>query len=753
MTMNELHLNLHGHANTRAYLFDGLLKILGDDGLAMCDGFEASNPQRDYSQRWAETIARSDERHDIDSHSPAGLLLASADTGTGKTIGFGVPLLLRAAMGRRVAIATHSHALQKQYLGTPEKPGDIFKIVSWIKALGLGQLKIARRMGRQAFISKSAVQLVISQMRDKREALQLSAADFSQFDAVVNFAEASNSGASSGLIEDLREDLGGELPLGISASSICLDADSPTLEAFAYDAHLVEANSANVIIVSHAHLAACAMYRGAEILDGPVDAIVIDEADRLSEVAASAYTFEVSLRRSSAVLASLPGRLAKTASVAVEQLTDYVQSLFTHEKSIIVSDLLSYQQIELLRLAENASKSFDGVVKHLKNNLGSVSRDSFDDLQRQEAVINQFVRGISPSLRMLDGQAVDTQEHSKGVFVAAISFSPVHSLPSLMVMPVDPGRLMSRFWNLRKTPSEDGRSCALNSVLLTSATLGAPGYYPDAQKRFSEFARDLGISMAPVKWQASEFELWAYFEPEEFGRVRFVLADPSVPDPTLGMDDEDRAVLNPPWLAYCVQMIRAAHKAGGRTLVLVNSYNDCELLAGALLGFAPNIIQQLRGQSARDCQARFLDVTDAIWISPTAWEGLNLPGSISNLVIARLPFMPPDPTKAALLRAYSAYTQKSVDSILHVKRMNALKRKTRQGMFRPIRSKTDQARIWVADPRFPMHPQSQLPLRHPEVIKYSPRRRYLSIHAVVPKRFQKNLELAQILLQSGEFLS
>jgi ATP-dependent DNA helicase DinG len=740
----------------RTFMFEGLQAILGDGGVALSGtGFEASSAQRDYSQHWAEAIVRASENNIKDPCSPSSIMLAGADTGTGKTVGYGVPLLLKAALNKsggepykKVVIATHSHALQKQFLGTSDNPGDIVRIAQWIKSLGYAELSIARRLGQQAFISSSALEHVISQLKENRTQLGLKVVDFAALEPLQEFAALANIGKSSGLIEDVREQFGGLLPFQITASSICLSSDSDEEDRLAYDAHLEEAERADVVIVSHAYLASCALYRKGYLYEGGIDCLVIDEADRLTDVAASSFRFEVSLRRSSLSLSRIPGESAKQAHAAMENLANYTQSLHGKLDAITLNELPSGSKETVITLANQAKQCISKVIATAAKS-NKIGRDDLDDLKRYEMVLDRFVSSSQRQEQSVDGKI------SKDLFAAAISFSPVRSLPALLIMPTHPGRIVARLWNLHDDPQPDNpafKSAPTNCTLLTSATLGAPGHYPDAVARFKAIARDLGVSTTRKAFQNPEVDLWSYFEPEKFGAVKFILADPSVPSPTQGVDDEARAITNDAWRDYAVSIVVAAKAAGGRTLVLCNSYKDTQDLSETLLTRGVTVIEQVRGQSTKDCIDSFLGDKNAVWLSPTAWEGLNLPGAISNLVIPRMPFSGTSSVDRALLKAYGNLTDKSVENILAANMMNATKRKLRQGMFRPIRSRTDKARIWIADPRFPMHSLSQIPLRHPKEIKYSGARTYPGFHVVVPVRFQRALENAEVFKIDGNLL-
>lgn len=724
----------------RQFIFDGLARILGDGGLALRDGFSASPAQRDYAQRWAEAICRSVEGRALDPASAASLVLSAADTGTGKTIGYAVPSMLRAAMGVKVAISTYTHALQQQYIGSPGRPGDLVRIAGWIHELGYGNLKIARRVGQQAFVSASATQALLQRMRLERDELGLTAQELRELDLLVEFSMEANEGKNSGLIEDLREEYGGELPLGITAASICLSADSDEDDSRAYLEHIERAENADVLLISHAYLAATAAYRSGKLLEhGEIDSLVIDEGDRLIDVADSAFRFDTSMRRMSAALDLLGTAASKRASDAMKAMTEVAQSANPDNlRALATCTLTPKMSAELMASAKAASTLINQVLKTAKAS-ANMNAETKSTLEAGLYAIDRFMNTAE-------------SEGEGGMFMSAISYSPLRSLPSISVMPRSPGRILSKVWRSGRDEGTD-IPAPIKSVMLTSATLGNTGHFQSARERYRTVAGELGIDLTGTATnQRPELDLWASFEPEKFGQVRFVVADPSVPAPVQGIDDFEKAVLDESWTQYAVAMIRKAKQTGGRTLVLCNSYHDTNVLAQMLVDAGEKVIQQLRGQSTKDLEPAFLEDPAAIWLSPTAWEGLNLPGAIQNLVVTRLPFGSVDVTTRAILTAYGRYTEQAAQKIVIGKMMNATKRKLKQGIGRPIRSKTDRAVIWIADPRFPMAAESQIPLRHPGKIEYSQIQRYPAMHSVLPKRFMPALERASVLLKSGEVI-
>lgn len=729
----------------REFMKDGLLKLLGDNGLAIQSGLKSSAPQRDYSQRWVEAICRGVDNRAADPESPGSVMLAAADTGTGKTIGYGVPLLLRAAMGVKVGISTHSHALQRQFFGTKNAPGDLVRIADWIEQIGFGKMKIARRLGRQAFVSRSAVEALISKFRDERESLKLTVRDLADLDPILEFAIEANDGKNSGLIEELRDMYFGELPLNITAASISLGIDSDEDDFRAYDGHVEAAEAADVVIFSHAYIAACALYKGGNLLNNKIDCLVIDEADRLLDVAATAFNFETSLRRSTAGLKSA-GSSGSTAYAAMNELSDFAQSLCgNNQAAIAMHEMPANSRNRLIELTNTAKEAVTTLIASASHSKMQRTQ-KWSDILELESVLQQF-------LSATNGSDANGNEIKENFYVAAIGFSPVRGLPSIAVMPRNPGRLLAKLWSANTNKTTGSISSPLNSVLLTSATLGVPGRYNNVMDRFRSVAIDLGIDLTGKrKDQRAEIDLWSNFEPDKFGAVRFIITDPSIPSPVRGSNDDASAILDEEWIEYATMMIRKAKAAGGRTLVLCTSYRDVETFSTQLLHAGLDTLQQLRGQSSKDLEARFLEKDDSIWLSPTAWEGLNLPNAIKNLVIPRIPFSAPSNMEGALLRSYGKYSNEAISAILYAKMMNGTKRKLRQGLGRPIRTATDQARYWIADPRFPRHPNSSIALRHPESLMYSTAKQFSGLHAVVPYRFDGALENAEILLKNGEII-
>ena len=107
-------------------------------------------------------------------------------------------------------------------------------------------------------------------------------------------------------------------------------------------------------------------------------------------------------------------------------------------------------------------------------------------------------------------------------------------------------------------------------------------------------------------------------------------------------DEDDANVTDAAWLLYAAQGVAAAALRGGRCLVLTTSFRDTEAMGSLLRGFGHSPIEHKRGQRLAECIDAFRLDKAATLLSPAAWEGVNLPGLLSHLVIPRISFAPLD---------------------------------------------------------------------------------------------------------------
>jgi len=702
--------------------------------LSAAEGRPLRQRQKLYMQRWLDALIT--KEHDFESGGQrTGIVLSEADTGLGKTMGYLIPMMAFASVtGLKCAVATYAHVLQKQILN-----GDVARINRWLEACGRPALVVKQRVGRQAFVSVGAIDNLIHDLRNDDASAHGDAIDF--LNRLAKWAgsvevDGAMVPVNSGLIEDAIFDIGdgAGLPYGISPQSICLAGDSPKEDAEAYRLHVAEAERADIELVTHHHLAARALFRDRQ---NSYSAIVIDESDRLSNAISSMMNFSLSLTR----FERLVKKCGMTAVAEKVSKLIHAVNLVDREsenKAVAIIEMRRHEQDWVIEAAKNLLDELS-VIRNRKS-IGAEAKAISDEIKDAKEFLKKFIR--SSSVR--DGDD-DEVRKGKSLWVSAISFSPSRKLPSLALMPMYPGRMLSRLWTSDMTN--------VRAVMMTSATLGVPGYRGDVYKAFksvsNEFGLDIGSGRADLSMNTSRekiasrqepmYSCWGQYEPEQFGLMSFVLPDPGAPIPVVGVDDDNRAVLDETWMSYAASMILAAAKKKGRTLVLTRSYRDGEALGTLLESLAAEgrLILQTRETGLKQCMKMYVEKDDAIWISPSAWEGIDLPGMVNNLVIFRLPLLSPNPVERALLRGVAGLTESSVDSILFARGVLASKRLFKQGIGRGIRSHDDKCRVWIADPRFPV-PLRNRNLRNVDTINICPVQKGY-FYESIPERFRAGL--------------
>ena len=131
------------------------------------------------------------------------------------------------------------------------------------------------------------------------------------------------------------------------------------------------------------------------------------------------------------------------------------------------------------------------------------------------------------------------------------------------------------------------------------------------------------------------------------------------------------------------------------------------------------------------------------------------PGRVNNLVITRIPFLPPDSTSQVHERVHLAskgYEASYIDRILAGRDMGKTRRKLEQGIGRGLRSPTDEVTVFVADPRFPL-PEAMQASLDPVLMKAPARKMRGDLRSCIPARFlsdERSYPAARLCLASGE---
>lgn len=734
-------------SNIEQKLHDGIEAILGAGGLAYranvgAPHFEANAHQLDYAHRAASGFCRFDQET-----GKTALNMLQAATGTGKTIGYLVPLFLYSAYsGLRVAVSTYTRHLQRQIL---EK--DAVTVQKLVEDFTGVKLSIARRLGKFNYVSTSNCELTID---------VLLADGYKEYGESVTFLrdliewaelQEDDQPVNSGVLDDYMEDRAIDfLPTGVARKDICLNSRSGLNECSTYLADVQRSKGSDVVVVNHALMVMNAN-RWASLLDDqddrPMSVAVFDEADRLEDAASSVMASDVAIHRllkNADKVSDLYG--LKPLQEACKGLSDFVMD----QKIPSVGAQVVYQEGDLARHIDKVLS----LMGPLANAWRPKDGDLLSERGTNDRVMAEFVDEYNDLLSVK--QAMTISDNS-----ALLSWSPVKEYPSLRVGRPNQGRILSRLWSLPKEDEEEGvrpRRGYLNASLFTSATLTVPGKpVPDA---FDFFANSIGALRHPSKSDGLPIhnvlvDLFKSYQPRKFGEMHFMLADPKAPNPSLRIDGEDGPKTNPEWLDYCATVIRSAKAAGGRVLVLTLSWADTIGLSARLEGIDGLIVHK-RGDPLRGVISQYKATEGAVLLSPGAWEGVDLPGQVDQLVITRIPFSPPnrpDHDQERIHLIAKGYEKKKIETILRNKDVIATRRKLEQGVGRGIRAASDKVTLWFADPRFPQ-PEGWSEVFDPILMAAPVRHNLVSLRSCIAQRFvDQSYQEAKLCLLDGSIHS
>ncbi|TJY57238.1 hypothetical protein E4T66_17680 [Sinimarinibacterium sp. CAU 1509] len=642
----------------------------------------------------------------LDKGATAGnprVALLQGSTGVGKTLGYLVPLLAHAVRHRcRVAVATHSVDL---LLSLPAQV-DVAKAAlrRHVDPARLAELTVAIRVARSEYVSAAAVRELIEATPDA------DAARLATLVGLVTHAE------TVGILR-LWD---GELPDGITRAQVVLsDAADPGADDgddAIYQRDQLRAATARVLLCTQASVLLSAIGRSTALMpadEEPVCALVVDEADALPGMAEAVTLNYVPLRELDASLSGLRNMAEPRA--ALERLKNAVDQLVPQAAATAF----------LAGSSEGAGRKMIGDLIH---EFTEVTQAALKGRKRSPVVI--AIRNDLSMLNRTGGAFRGERQYG----MPYVRRTAVRSYLGIGLCDPYPGQVFGR---LLSNPTRQ----QLRHVLITSATLT-----PVAGEEFYRFANSLGL-------KEYERDVSGGVEPERYGQLRFVFSSPDVGNPH--ESEGEQAVVRPSWLLHLSRIISAAADAGGRTLVLVPAYTDGPLVADLLEGLGTRLVvqRQIAGDRGR-CLEHFRARKDAVWISPSSWEGLDLPGLIKQLVIARLPNPGINAEVVAARRQLAIRNgrdESAATGYAYAVARSMCMRKLAQGIGRPIRSESDEATIWFADPRVGLPTElAESLLDRGLISKVTPGRGYLP---VIPKRHLASLRRhgkARVMTKEGQ---
>ncbi len=572
-----------------------------------------------------------------------GTAFLEAGPGTGKTLGYLVPVLLRLAGGKgRTAVATRTRALQEQL---------------WHKDLPLALDKLGLDVGA-ALLKGRENYLCLRRLEEARGGLWAT----DMLNTVLAWAERTTTGDLDELAVLWSRPEGRRL---LGALRVlphrCTRRACPFLGRCPSRRARERAREANLIVVNHALLAADAASGGAIL--GELDALIVDEAHALAGAARDAFTSQVTPATVPALLGELRrGGRGLLTTWAQEVNTDTVLALWqqvrtTHRQ---VWDTL------LPRIPKEAArygpKLVAGALKPgeaLHQALLRLAQELTYLGERAQGETEELAKGIALRAQELAG-TWDTllhPEYEDAVFWHCFE----GGMPCLKTSPVELGPLL-----------DEGLWSRVPATILTSATLsGGEGITP--------LALELGLAPNEEAWES-----WS---------SPFPYKDVAACVPRFLPRPDDQTY--PRQLGELVKLL--ASRGGCRTLVLFTSRTMLESTAPHITGV--QTLVQGRDGEREQLVRRFRNADPPVVLLglDTFWEGVDLPGDeVEAVVIARLPFpVPGDP----LIRAEAERMRAGGRDPFRLLFLPRAVLRLRQGAGRLVRTPDDRGLLIIADPR------------------------------------------------------
>ena len=593
-------------------------ELLGPDGpfAQRISGFTARTSQQTMSTAVEDAIAGRNR------------LVVEAGTGTGKTYAYLVPAL---QSGCRVVVSTGTKNLQDQLF---------FRDLPRVREALAVPARVSLLKGRANYL---CIYRLRKARMDPRARIRRDRLAF-----VDDWAQ----GTDSGEISELGATTGDEamIPLITSTADNCLGGKCPDFA----ECHVVKARraaqAADLVVVNHHLLFSDFRLKeeGFGVLPG-ADAIIVDEAHQLPDLATQFFGERVSTRQLS--------DLARDVAVEVQEFRD--MPALTD-----ALDALAMATIELERpFAEVGGRVALGEFSErtgVASALGAIRsaleecRDVLKQYAERSAGLNNCANRASALSKTLDGIAGSDDRAQVSWAEAQGRGGALHSAP------VEPTEGFRRFM-----------AAYPGAWIFTSATLAtADG--------FSHFTHNLGIEDAEALTLESPFD---YAE-----QARLYLPS-GLPDPN-DPDYPDRVAET---------LIPVIEASGGGVFVLCTSYRAMDRIAARLRGLSYPLFVQ--GEDAKAALVeRFARAGNGVLVATSSfWEGVDVKGAALRVVaIDKLPFgQPGDPVFEARL---ALIRERGGNPFFELQLPRAITT-LRQGVGRLIRDETDHGLIVLCDPR------------------------------------------------------
>jgi ATP-dependent DNA helicase DinG len=578
-----------------------------------------------------------------------GRLIVEAGTGTGKTYAYLVPVLLSR---KRVIVSTGTRTLQDQLFRR-----DLPTVTG---ALGL-PVRVALLKGRANYLCHHRLELAEQQAVARGLRREVATAlpyvrDWSRITRNGDIAELARFSESEPV-----------WPWVTSNRDNCLGAECSFFDRCHVMKARREAQAADVVVVNHHLLMADLVLKEegfGDLLPG-ADAIVIDEAHQLPDVASAFLGFAVSGWQLQALARDLAVELVASAT-QVDVASSFSQTL--DRRIIDLQDALgsAQQRHEAARWPSAVVESLEALqfsLGDLNKALGSVSSD-----QPGLASVRRRAADLGSKMGLL-------LEHGDDATAGSVRWAQVNRNGiSFHYVPVDVAEQLGALIGTHSS-----------AWICTSATLAVGD-------DFNHFIRRVGIGAPATAKFGSPFD----FEEQALLYLPQGIDAPSSSRHTRQVVEAAMPVLE---------------ASGGRAFLLFTSHRALREAAEILmqrLGMNAPYPVLVQGDAPREILLRrFRELGNAVLLGTSSfWEGIDVKGAaLSVVVIDKLPFAVPDDP---VLKARLAAIERRGGNAFFEEQIPQAVITLKQGVGRLIRDRDDFGVIMLCDQRLRSRPYGRI---------------------------------------------
>jgi ATP-dependent DNA helicase DinG len=606
-----------------------LAEIFGPDGplAAALEGYTV----RDQQVTMAEHVAAALAGH--------AQLIVEAGTGTGKTFAYLGPALLS---GRRVIVSTGTKALQDQLFHR-----DLPAICS---ALGR-PVRVALLKGRANYLCRHRLDVAEQQAYARGLRREVATA----LPKVKAWSYITKRGDVAELPGFGEQDA--VWPWVTSTRENCLGTECAKFDECFVLAARREAQAADIVVVNHYLLMADLVLKEegfGDLLPG-VDAIVIDEAHQLPDVAAQFLGYSVSTRQLSGLARDLTGELLLSQQMA-GRVDAAIIALDAQVAAVLSATAGVEARLDHAQWPDRLLEALNGLAGRATELADALGPLAANDGQTAFARLRERLEESAQRLTSLT-----SEEMPGGVRWAETTPRSV----SCHYAPVDVASQLSALLQ--------SQSCAW---VLTSATLAVG-------EDFSHFKRRSGLAQA----QSIRFESPFDFPNQALMYLPKGLGDPGAPGHTKDV------------IGAALPVLEAS---GGRAFLLFTSHRALREGAEELQrhwGDSPPVPVLVQGTASRDQLLRtFREAGNAVLLGTGSfWEGVDVKGAaLSVVIIDKLPFAAPDDP---LLKARLAAIRELGGNPFFDEQVPQAVIALKQGVGRLIRDEGDFGVVMLCDTR------------------------------------------------------